>query len=57
VVTAVIAILAALLLAALSRSKMKAYQVVCLSNQRQINLGVRMALYDAGQRLDNQPEA
>src|SRR3989442_1055959 len=52
VVIAVIAILAALLLPALSRGKEKAYATVCRSNQRQINLSYRIRTADGNQRLD-----
>ena len=52
VVIAIIALLAALLLPALSRAKMKAHQVVCLSNQRQINLAFSVEYEDTNQRLD-----
>jgi len=53
VVIAIVALLAALLLPGLHRAKMKAHQVTCLSNQRQINLGFRVRL-DESQRLDQE---
>jgi prepilin-type N-terminal cleavage/methylation domain-containing protein/prepilin-type processing-associated H-X9-DG protein len=51
VVISVIAILAALLLPALSITKKKARQTVCMNHLRQINLGVRMYSNDASDRL------
>jgi prepilin-type N-terminal cleavage/methylation domain-containing protein/prepilin-type processing-associated H-X9-DG protein len=55
VVIAIIAILAALLLPALSRARQKSYSAVCLGNQRQINLSYRVKIDEGNQRLD-QPE-
>lgn len=51
VVIAVIAILAALLLPALSRAKSSAYRTNCLSNLRQVTLGLQLYAADHGERL------
>lgn len=51
VVIAVIAILAALLLPALSRAKAAAYRTNCLSNLRQVTLGLQLYAADHGERL------
>jgi len=51
VVIAIIAILAALLLPALSRAKAKSLQVVCLNNLKQIGIGIHLYAGDNGDSL------
>ncbi len=51
VVIAIIAILAALLLPALSRAKQEAYTAVCINNQKQLQLAWLMYLEDNNGKL------
>lgn len=51
VVIAIIAILAALLLPALARAKLKATQATCLSNQKQLGLAAHIYATDNQDRL------
>ena len=56
VVIAIIALLAAMLLPALSRAKLKGHQTTCLNNQRQIQLSYRLSLEDGISGRLNGPE-
>ncbi len=57
VVIAIIAILAAMLLPALSRAKAKGIQAVCISNQKQVGLAVNMFVDDNDNWLPPGPES
>ena len=51
VVIAIIGILAALLLPALSRAKLKAQQTICMANLQQLSLGCKMYADDSSGKL------
>src|ERR1700745_1209931 len=51
VIVAIIAILAAMLLPALSKAKIKAQMIQCMNNSRQLTLGWQMYNADNGDKL------
>ena len=55
VVIAIIAILAGMLLPALSQAREKARRISCTSNLKQIGLSIRMYSQEFGERFPNQP--
>jgi len=56
VVIAIIAILAALLLPALARAKMKAQQIQCINNLKQLSLANTMYMQDFNKGLSYYPD-
>ena len=51
VVIAIIAILAAMLLPALAKAKAKALNIQCISNLKQVTLGINLFALDKGDRM------